>query len=176
MASSESDSQLKIVHGEAGYILEDVPHLSDYVSNLPVSLSILSWIFFGDICDRIQFQFSCVILGFVCRHIQIRCDPIQLTRLLSKWITLFSVVIVIWVSNVFCSKYWFSVFFFAAPGSISCTRTTPFLRRFYSCRLPVCSFLHLIYLERFYYTFFCAITWSIKHQTWNSFHRFLILN
>ncbi|KAJ1409798.1 Pyrophosphate-dependent phosphofructokinase [Sesbania bispinosa] len=34
MVSSESDSQLKIVHGEAGYILEDVPHFSDYIPNL----------------------------------------------------------------------------------------------------------------------------------------------
>ncbi|KAK7311748.1 hypothetical protein RJT34_10079 [Clitoria ternatea] len=34
MASSDSDSQLKIVHGEAGYILEDVPHFSDYIPNL----------------------------------------------------------------------------------------------------------------------------------------------
>ncbi|CAJ2643190.1 unnamed protein product [Trifolium pratense] len=35
MASSESTTQMKVVHGDAGYILEDVPHLSDYVPNLP---------------------------------------------------------------------------------------------------------------------------------------------
>ncbi|KAK7352917.1 hypothetical protein VNO80_18348 [Phaseolus coccineus] len=35
MASSDSDSQLKIVHGDAGYILEDVPHFTDYILNLP---------------------------------------------------------------------------------------------------------------------------------------------
>ncbi|XP_027353637.1 ATP-dependent 6-phosphofructokinase 3-like isoform X2 [Abrus precatorius] len=34
MASSDSDSQMKIVHGDAGYILEDVPHFSDYIPNL----------------------------------------------------------------------------------------------------------------------------------------------
>lgn len=34
MASTDSNSQLKIVHGDAGYILEDVPHFSDYISNL----------------------------------------------------------------------------------------------------------------------------------------------
>ncbi|BAT78376.1 ATP-dependent 6-phosphofructokinase 6-like [Vigna umbellata] len=36
MASSDSDSQLKIVHGDAGYILEDVPHFTDYILNLPM--------------------------------------------------------------------------------------------------------------------------------------------
>ncbi|RDX87757.1 ATP-dependent 6-phosphofructokinase 3 [Mucuna pruriens] len=35
MTSTDSDSQLKIIHGEAGYILEDVPHFSDYIPNLP---------------------------------------------------------------------------------------------------------------------------------------------
>ncbi|KAE9587067.1 putative 6-phosphofructokinase [Lupinus albus] len=36
MASSDNDnSQMKIVNGEAGYILEDVPHFTDYISNLP---------------------------------------------------------------------------------------------------------------------------------------------
>ncbi|XP_054794825.1 ATP-dependent 6-phosphofructokinase 6-like [Prosopis cineraria] len=30
-----NDSGMKIVHGEAGYILEDVPHFSDYIPNLP---------------------------------------------------------------------------------------------------------------------------------------------
>ncbi|KAL1344834.1 hypothetical protein HN51_018654 [Arachis hypogaea] len=32
---ASSDANMKIVHGEAGYILEDVPHLSDYIPNLP---------------------------------------------------------------------------------------------------------------------------------------------
>ncbi|KAG5018823.1 hypothetical protein AAZX31_06G084600 [Glycine max] len=35
MASNDSDSQMKIVHGDAGYILEDVPHFADYIPNLP---------------------------------------------------------------------------------------------------------------------------------------------
>ncbi|KAL5074073.1 hypothetical protein RYX36_013057 [Vicia faba] len=35
MASSDSSSQMKIVNGDAGYVLEDVPHLSDYVLELP---------------------------------------------------------------------------------------------------------------------------------------------
>ncbi|KAI9106875.1 hypothetical protein K1719_022403 [Acacia pycnantha] len=30
-----NDSGMKIVHGEAGFILEDVPHFSDYIPNLP---------------------------------------------------------------------------------------------------------------------------------------------
>ncbi|MED6192119.1 ATP-dependent 6-phosphofructokinase 3 [Stylosanthes scabra] len=32
---ASTDSNLKIVHGEAGYVLEDVPHFSDYIPNLP---------------------------------------------------------------------------------------------------------------------------------------------
>ncbi|OIV97813.1 hypothetical protein TanjilG_12570 [Lupinus angustifolius] len=36
MASSEDgDSKMKIVHGAAGYILEDVPHFTDYIPDLP---------------------------------------------------------------------------------------------------------------------------------------------
>ncbi|XP_024020759.1 ATP-dependent 6-phosphofructokinase 3 [Morus notabilis] len=30
-----SDSQMKIVNGDAGYVLEDVPHLTDYIPDLP---------------------------------------------------------------------------------------------------------------------------------------------
>ncbi|XP_047342012.1 ATP-dependent 6-phosphofructokinase 6-like [Impatiens glandulifera] len=31
----QSNSQMKIVHGMGGFVLEDVPHLSDYIPNLP---------------------------------------------------------------------------------------------------------------------------------------------
>lgn len=31
----DGKSQLKIVTGEAGFVLEDVPHLSDYIQDLP---------------------------------------------------------------------------------------------------------------------------------------------
>jgi hypothetical protein len=44
----------KIVNGEAGYVLEDVPHLTDYLPNLPVSLCIL-----------------CVILDFLCLQLDV---------------------------------------------------------------------------------------------------------
>lgn len=30
--------KMKIVHGDAGYVLEDVPHLTDFIPDLPVSL------------------------------------------------------------------------------------------------------------------------------------------
>lgn len=30
----------KVVTGPAGYVLEDVPHLSDYIPDLPVRLSL----------------------------------------------------------------------------------------------------------------------------------------
>ncbi|GFY97097.1 phosphofructokinase 6 [Actinidia rufa] len=35
-----SGYQAKIVTGDAGYVLEDVPHLSDHILDLPVSLSL----------------------------------------------------------------------------------------------------------------------------------------
>ncbi|GAV62165.1 PFK domain-containing protein [Cephalotus follicularis] len=35
MSSTEVDSPRKIVTGDAGYILQDVPHFSDYISDLP---------------------------------------------------------------------------------------------------------------------------------------------
>ncbi|XP_065849563.1 ATP-dependent 6-phosphofructokinase 6 [Euphorbia lathyris] len=35
MENSGRDSQIKIVNGEAGYVLEDVPHLTDYLPDLP---------------------------------------------------------------------------------------------------------------------------------------------
>lgn len=38
MTGSEN-SERKIVTGEAGYVLEDVPHLSDYIPDLPVRSS-----------------------------------------------------------------------------------------------------------------------------------------
>lgn len=52
MGCSEN-SQLKIVNGDAGYVLEDVPHLTDYIPDLPVylslslSLSFILWICLG---------------------------------------------------------------------------------------------------------------------------------
>jgi hypothetical protein len=38
MASNGVDEQIKLVEGPAGYVLEDVPHLSDYILDLPVLL------------------------------------------------------------------------------------------------------------------------------------------
>lgn len=35
-----NNSQPKIVSGENGYTLQDVPHLSDYISHLPVRISL----------------------------------------------------------------------------------------------------------------------------------------
>lgn len=36
------NSELKIVTGDAGYVLEDVPHLTDYLPDLPVTFFSLS--------------------------------------------------------------------------------------------------------------------------------------
>lgn len=35
-AAAGGDHKPKVVMGEAGYVLEDVPHLSDYIPDLPV--------------------------------------------------------------------------------------------------------------------------------------------
>lgn len=39
------EQQMKLVQGAAGYVLEDVPHLSDYILDLPVLLSFLPPLF-----------------------------------------------------------------------------------------------------------------------------------
>lgn len=33
---TESKYQMKVVNGDFGYVLEDVPHLTDYIPNIPV--------------------------------------------------------------------------------------------------------------------------------------------
>lgn len=45
------EQEMKLVQGAAGYVLEDVPHLTDYILDLPVLLSFLlslRFIFFLD--------------------------------------------------------------------------------------------------------------------------------
>ena len=37
--SENSQTNMKVIQGEAGYVLEDVPHLTDYLPDLPVSVS-----------------------------------------------------------------------------------------------------------------------------------------
>jgi hypothetical protein len=56
MGCSEN-SQLKTVLGDAGYVLEDVPHLTDYIPDLLVSLFLsLSDFYFVDL-----FRFNLVL-------------------------------------------------------------------------------------------------------------------
>ena len=38
--SENSQTNMKVIQGEAGYVLEDVPHLTDYLPDLPVSVSL----------------------------------------------------------------------------------------------------------------------------------------
>lgn len=39
-----NEVHMKVVNGENGYVLEDVPHLSDYIPNLPVRFFLLDFI------------------------------------------------------------------------------------------------------------------------------------
>lgn len=41
----EEGKMMKVEKGEYGYVLEDVPHLSDYIPDLPVSISPLLGMF-----------------------------------------------------------------------------------------------------------------------------------
>ena len=51
-ANNINSSKAKIVHGDSGYVLEDVPHLSDYIFDLPVcSFSNPIWFFFFFLSD-----------------------------------------------------------------------------------------------------------------------------
>lgn len=42
MGTGGVETMMKVEKGEYGYVLEDVPHLSDYIPDLPVSLSFVS--------------------------------------------------------------------------------------------------------------------------------------
>ena len=46
-SNSNSSSKPKIVTGSAGYVLEDVPHLTDYIPHLPVRPLFSYFIFLG---------------------------------------------------------------------------------------------------------------------------------
>lgn len=56
MEMNGGDRKKKIVVGEAGYVLEDVPHLSDYIPDLPVTLRALSFHF-------ILFPKRCIVFN-----------------------------------------------------------------------------------------------------------------
>lgn len=59
MGSSDNDSEMKVSTGDAGYILEDVPHLTDYIPDLPVlSLSHSTYL---RVCDSVSW----VLLLFI---------------------------------------------------------------------------------------------------------------
>lgn len=56
MESSNNASTTKVITGDAGYVLEDVPHLTDYIQGLPVfslpqiSFSLYLFMFFTCLC------------------------------------------------------------------------------------------------------------------------------
>lgn len=48
---------MKIVPGDVGYVLEDVPHLSDFIPDLPVSFSVLSFF--------LSFFFNALLIALI---------------------------------------------------------------------------------------------------------------
>ena len=62
-SNSNSSSKPKIVTGSAGYVLEDVPHLTDYIPHLPVrplfSSFIIQLFFFFLAAESKQVKFLC---------------------------------------------------------------------------------------------------------------------
>ena len=64
-SNSNGNSKPKIVTGSAGYVLEDVPHLTDYIPHLPVRPLFSSFIiqlfffFFFWAAESKQVKFLC---------------------------------------------------------------------------------------------------------------------
>ena len=63
-SNSNGNSKPKIVTGSAGYVLEDVPHLTDYIPHLPVrplfsSFIIQLFFFFFWAAESKQVKFLC---------------------------------------------------------------------------------------------------------------------
>lgn len=52
MGGLSSDSQCKVITGDGGYVLEDVPHLTDYISDLTVWLCVCVSVHFS-VCLRV---------------------------------------------------------------------------------------------------------------------------
>lgn len=55
---SSSDSRFKVTDGDAGYVLEDVPHLSDYIAGVSVRLSLSSLPVLDSVKEYAYFQLS----------------------------------------------------------------------------------------------------------------------
>lgn len=62
-SNGNSSSKPKIATGSAGYVLEDVPHLTDYIPHLPVrplfSYLIILFFFFLLAAESKQVKFLC---------------------------------------------------------------------------------------------------------------------
>ncbi|KAF2316170.1 hypothetical protein GH714_041511 [Hevea brasiliensis] len=76
------DSQMKLANGDSGYVLEDVPHLTDYIPDLPVndsSLSVSSYISLHvlDYATRISTYMNCCSQEWTERDTLRRAGPRQ---------------------------------------------------------------------------------------------------
>lgn len=58
--NANGNSKPKIVNGDYGYVLEDVPHLTDYIPGLPVRFSIPVY------NNRTYYMEQCLRTLYVC--------------------------------------------------------------------------------------------------------------
>lgn len=112
----------------------------------------------------------CLILFDFCRHIRIRFDLIQLTRLLSKWIDFCDLS----MECVSCSKCWFSAFCGFRQYFVHMDDTVPqkvfFIFIFVSISIPLRSILICILLHYLIYqapaNFHLNSLWSIVFEVY----------
>lgn len=94
VSSSAPDDSVssKIVEGESGYVLEDVPHFTDYLPDMPVS-SFISVYFFANVLWNFDFA-RLLNLNILPRYFQF--------RRVSNWsVTILSYVCLFWRSFPF---------------------------------------------------------------------------
>lgn len=65
MSGLPNDNQIKLITGDGGYVLEDVPHLTDYIDDLPVWLSIYLSIYLS-------------LVDCLCMHFTVRVRTVHL--------------------------------------------------------------------------------------------------
>lgn len=61
--ATQSNFQMKVVEGQLGYVLQDVPHITDYIPNLPVCVCVCVCLFLA-FALRIDMRESVVSVVF----------------------------------------------------------------------------------------------------------------